>query len=62
MLNVEHKLHFVNASNALCKSQLRQRSTGLDAGTPWTGDADFEAMTAYFQLPSKDENFNVVRQ
>jgi len=59
--NVEHELHFVNVSDALCKSQLRARSTGLAAGTPWTRDADFEAMTEYFQPPSEDENFNVVR-
>jgi predicted kinase len=59
--NVEHELHFVDASDALCKSQLRERSTGLVAGTPWTRDADIEAMTAYFQPPSEDENFNVVR-
>jgi predicted kinase len=59
--NVEHELHFVDASDALCKSQLRERSTGLPAGTPWTRDADFEAITAYFQPPTEDENFNVVR-
>jgi predicted kinase len=27
--NVEHELHFVDASDALCKSQLRDRSEGL---------------------------------
>jgi AAA domain len=59
--NVEHELHFVDASDALCKSQLRERSIGLLAGTLWTRDADFEAITAYFQPPSEDENFNVVR-
>ena len=59
--NVEHELHFVDASDALCKSQLRERSTGLPAGTPWTRDADFEAITAHFQPPTEAENFNVVR-
>jgi predicted kinase len=59
--NVEHELRFVDASDALCKSQLRERSTRLAAGTPWTRDADFEAITACFQPPSEDENFNVVR-
>lgn len=59
--HVEHELHFVDASDALCKSQLRERSAGLPAGTPWTRDADFEAITAYFQPPTEDENFNVVR-
>jgi predicted kinase len=59
--NVDHELHFVDASDDLCKSQLRERSNGLPAGTPWTTDADFEAINAYFQPPSEDEKFNVVR-
>jgi predicted kinase len=59
--SVEHELHFVDTSDALCKSQLRERSAGLPADAPWTRDVDFEAMTAYFQPPSEDERFNVVR-
>src|SRR5215472_19051885 len=58
--HVEHELHFVDAPDALCKSQLRDRSEGLPAGTPWTSDSDFEAINAYFQPPSEDERFNVV--
>ena len=58
---VEHELHLVEASDALCKSQLRDRSEGLPPGTPWTTDADFEAINAHFQPPSEDEKFNVVR-
>src|SRR6516165_10860644 len=60
--NVEHELHFVDTSDALCQTQLRDRSKGLPAGTPWTSEADFEAINAYFQAPSEDEKFNVVRQ
>ena len=56
-----HELHFVDASDALCKSQLKERSKGLAAGTLWTTDAEFEAVTVYFQPPSQDEGFNVVR-
>jgi predicted kinase len=59
--NVDHELHFVDASDALCKRQLRNRSEGLPAGTPWTRDADFEAINAYFQPPTEDERFNIVR-
>lgn len=59
--NVEHELHFVDASDALCKSQLRERSKELPVGAPWSSDEDFEAITAYFQPPSEDEKFNVVR-
>src|SRR5258708_9421139 len=56
--NAEHELHFVEASDAVCKSQLKERSKDLPAGTPWTTDAEFEAITAYFQPPSEDESFN----
>ena len=59
--NAEHELHFLNASDALCKSQLQERSKDLPAGTTWTTDAEFDAVTAYFQPPSEDEKFNVVR-
>jgi predicted kinase len=59
--NVEHELHFVDASDALCKGQLANRSKSLPAGAPWTTEAEFAAITAYFQPPSKEEHFNVVR-
>jgi predicted kinase len=59
--NVEHELHFVDASDELCKSQLQERSKSLPAGSPWTTDKDFEAISAYFQLPSEDEKFYVIR-
>ena len=58
--NVEHELHFVDASDALCKRQLKDRSKNLPPGAPWTTDAEFEAITGYFQPPSEDEGFNVV--
>lgn len=57
---VDHELHFVDAPDALCKRQLRERSKDLPAGAPWTSEAEFEAVTAYFQPPSADEGFNVV--
>ena len=59
--HVEHELHFVDAADAVCKKQLWDRSRGLPAGTRWTTEEDFEAISAYFQPPSEDENFNVVR-
>jgi predicted kinase len=57
----EHELHFVDASDALCVRQLRDRSKDLPPDTPWTGEADFQAVTAYFEPPAPDERFNVVR-
>ena len=59
--NVGHELHFVDAPDALCKRQLKDRSKDLPPGSPWTTDAEFEAITAYFEPPSGDEGFNVVR-
>ena len=59
--HVEHELHFVDAPDAVCKTQLRNRSRGLPAGTRWTTEEDFEAINTYFQPPSEDEKFNVVR-
>ena len=58
---VEHELHFIDVSNDLCKLQLRQRSEALPAGSPWTTDAEFDAITAFFQAPTEDERFNVIR-
>jgi predicted kinase len=59
--HVEHELHFVDASNPLCKRQLKERTTHLPPGTPWTTEAEFDAITIYFQPPSEDEGFNVIR-
>jgi predicted kinase len=56
-----HELHFVDASDAVCKRQLKERSKGLPGGAPWTTEAEFEAITAYFQPPAAEEGFNVVR-
>jgi predicted kinase len=60
--NVEHELHYIDASDDLCRRQLRQRSEALPAGSAWTTDAEFDAITAYFQAPADDEHFNVVRR
>ena len=57
----EHELHFIDASDDVCKRQLRERSKGLPPGTRWTTDAEFDSVTAYFEPPAPDEHFNVVR-
>ena len=58
--NVDHELHFVDAPDDLCKRQLKLRSRDLPDGTAWTTDAEFDAITAYFQAPYEDERFNVI--
>ena len=59
--SVSHELHFVDASDAVCKRQLRERSKALPPDAPWTTDAEFEAITVHFHPPTVDEGFNVVR-
>ena len=58
---VPHELHFIDASNDLCKLQLRDRSKELPADAAWTTEEAFEAVTAYFEPPTPDEAFNVIR-
>ena len=59
--DVEHELHYVVASDDLCKRQLKVRNKDLPAGSAWTSDAEFDAITAYFEPPAADEQFNIVR-
>jgi predicted kinase len=56
-----HELHFIDASDAVCLRQLKRRSAGLPGDAKWTTEADFHAVTAYFEPPAADEAFNVVR-
>jgi predicted kinase len=59
----DHELHFIVASDELCKSQLKQRSQelGLPPGAKWTTEADFDEITSHFDPPAVDEGFNVIR-
>jgi predicted kinase len=56
----EHELHYIDAPDELCKRQLKQRSQGLAEGSLFTSDAEFDAITHYFQPPSEAENFHIV--
>lgn len=58
--NADHELHYVDVTDELCKRQLRERSKELAEGSPFTSDAEFDAITTYFQAPSDDENFNII--
>lgn len=57
---VDHELHFVDASDDVCRAQLRARSAHLPPGTPWTSDADFDLISSHFKPPQPDEAFNVI--
>lgn len=57
----DHELHFLDAPDALCLRQLKERSKELPPDTPWTGEAEFHAVTAFFEPPAAEEGFRVVR-
>ena len=58
--NVAHTLHYLDISNEVCKQQLKERSRKKPQGSTLTTDAEFEAITQYFQPPSKNEGFNML--
>ena len=57
---VAHELHYLDIADEVCKAQLRERSKSLPERSPFTSDAEFEAVTKYFQPPTAEEGFNVV--
>lgn len=56
-----HEMHFIDVPDDVCKRQLRERTKHLPPGSPWTTDAEFDAITVYFRPPTDDEGFNVIR-
>ena len=59
--DVAHELHFIDVPDDVCKRQLKDRRKHLLAGSPWTTDAEFDAITAYFEAPAAEEHFNIIR-
>ena len=45
--NADHELHYVDATDELCKRQLRERSKEFAEGSAFTSDAEFDAITKY---------------
>ena len=60
--NVAHELHYLDVPDDVCKRQLKQRSRGRPEGSSFTTEAEFDAVTSYFQPPAEEENFNVRRR
>lgn len=55
-----HQLHYLEASDAVCKARLRLRNaSGAHPFT--TSDEQYDAITAYFVEPEDAEGFNIVR-
>jgi predicted kinase len=59
----QHLLHFVDASDELCKLRLRFRNETKPEGLYWgyVPEANFDAITRHLVPPSEAEGFNVIR-
>jgi predicted kinase len=57
--HVRLRLHYLNASDELCKRQLRRRNDQRPDGSQPTTDAEFDAITRYFVPPEPSEGFDV---
>ena len=54
-----HVLHYIVASDDLCRSQYKKRNLNLPAGSKVITDAEFDVINKYFIAPGEDEEFNV---
>jgi predicted kinase len=52
-------LHYVKASDELCKRQLRRRNDERPDGSQPTTDEEFDAITKYFVPPEPTEGFDL---
>lgn len=52
-------LHYLKASDELCKRQLRRRNDELPEGAQPTTDDEFDEITKYFVPPESTEGFDV---
>jgi predicted kinase len=57
--NTPHTLHFLDASNALCLSQIAKRNIERPEGSHELSEEAFHHITSFFQQPTKDEGFNI---
>ena len=56
-----HVLHYIEASDSLCKQQLHKRNENLPEGNAPVTDELFDLVTSYFLEPSESEGFNIKR-
>ena len=59
--DVNHVLHYIVASDSLCKEQLQKRNSEQPEGSMIMSEAEFDYITSYFQPPIADEGFNIIR-
>ncbi|MEM7553953.1 MAG: ATP-binding protein [Cyanobacteria bacterium P01_A01_bin.84] len=58
-VEVNHVLHYIIASDTLCKQQLKIRSQDKPEGSAFTTEEEFAAITKFFQPPTPEEKFNI---
>ena len=58
--NAPHELHYLNVSDAVCKSRLTKRTAEQPEHRATDTVEMFEAVTAHFQAPTAAEGFFVV--
>jgi predicted kinase len=58
-----HVLHLIDRPDDICRAQLARRNETKPEGIYWghVSEATFERVAPYFQPPSVDEGFNIVR-
>ncbi|HUR34431.1 MAG TPA: ATP-binding protein [Vicinamibacterales bacterium] len=52
-------LHYIDASDDVCKQRLRQRNAELPEGAQHTTEGEFDAITRYFVPPSATEGADI---
>ncbi len=57
--NVDHELHFIDVSDDICKKRLHERNANGDHAYQ-VSDDQFDLITSYFILPTKEEGFKVI--
>ena len=57
--NAHLTIHYLKASDELCKRQLRRRNAERPDGSQPTTDEEFDAITRYFVPPAAAEGFEV---
>lgn len=54
-----HILHYIVASDDICKSQYKMRNLNLPEGSKVVTDEEFDAINKYFTPPTEAEGFNI---
>ncbi len=55
----KHVLHYIIASDELCKQQFKKRNLDLPVGSKFITDEEFNTVNFYFSPPSENEGFIV---